>query len=645
MPSPGDKSYIEELKKSLYSRNAPDVRTKRKLRFQEQSSAVKTDWGGGEEESKPPVVLTTAYEDHSMSFFTKLLIASILFCIVAVGIGAYLFYNGANLISANNIEISIAGPVSISGGEPVSFDVSAVNKNTIGLELVDMSVDFPAGTTDPDKPGVILQNYRKLLGNIPSDGSVRQTVRAVIFGEENIQKQITVTLTYSVKGSSAVFTKKQTYDVLIKSSPISLTASSFKEIASGQPFNIKVEIKSNSQQTLPNVIMKADYPFGYVFISSDLPPLSGSSVWKVGDLPPGGRRIITLSGKLSGENTDLRAFHFTVGAQSPTDPKNIGTQYMAVEQDITIQKPFISLNISIDNDQTAADHVGKFGQSERIEVNWFNNLPVAVSNMAISVALSGSAYDKTAVRPDQGYFDSAANLITWNQQTNPELGAAAAGDSGKVSFTVTPRDTGTAASPIINPTLVFNASVSGNRAQEADVPETISSAAARTTRISSSVSLSGRLVRTVGPITNSGPVPPKAEQATTYTVIWDVDNASNAVGGAVASVSLPPYVKWLGVTSPPGEDVTYDQNSGTVSWNVGSVGTHTVSSSRREMSFQISFMPNINQVNQAPFLVNKAVLNATDNFTGAELMSEQDPLSTRFSTDPAYREGDEVVGQ
>jgi len=65
------------------------------------------------EEDQAPAHLNDEYEDHSMSFFTKLLIGSAVFCVIAIGIGAYLFLNGSNLISANNIAIVISGPVSI----------------------------------------------------------------------------------------------------------------------------------------------------------------------------------------------------------------------------------------------------------------------------------------------------------------------------------------------------------------------------------------------------------------------------------------------------------------------------------------------------------------------------------------------------
>ena len=580
-----------------------------------------------------------------MSFFTKLLIGSAIFCVIAVAAGAYLFFNGSNLISANNIDIQINGPVSIPGGEPVSFDVTAVNKNNIDLQTVDMEVSFPAGTTDPSDPTKTLQTYQKLIGDMAAGSSAKQTVSAIIFGEENLQKEITVQLTYSVKGSSAVFTKTQTYDVLINSSPITVSVSSFKQITSGQEFDLTVDLKSNSQETLKNVLLKGTYPFGYTFLSANLPPLNDKATWKIGDIPAGADRTVVIHGKLEGEDSDTRVFRFAVGAASQTSSSQIGTQYTSQSEEVTIAKPFISLAVSVDNDTpSSGDNVGQFGQSKHVTINWFNNLSSAVSNVTIDAKLSGSAYDKNSVQPDLGYFRSATDDVIWSQQTNHELASVAAGASGSVSFTITPRDLGTSDKPVVNPNILMSVSVSSDRTQESGVSGNLSSATTRTIRISSNVSLTGRLVRSAGPFTNTGPIPPKVDQTSTYSVIWTADNTSSSVNGAQVVATLPPYVKWLGNINPSTEDLTYDQNSGAVTWNVGNVSTYTAgSSSRKEVAFQISYQPNVNQTGQSPNLVNQATLKATDSYTGAELQSQQDALTTRFSTDPAYKNGDETV--
>ncbi len=645
VPPSDDNSRIEELKKSLYSREAPEVRTRRKLRWSEKPEQVRSSWGSPKEDDAAPEDLNKKYEDHSMSFFTKLLIGSVIFCIVAVGLGAYLFFNGSNLISANNIDIKISGPVSIPGGSPVSFDIVATNNNNIDLQLVDMTVNFPAGTTNPTDSTQSLQTYQKLLGDMRAGASAKETVQAIIFGEENTQKQIMVTLAYSIKGSSAVFTKTQSYDVLINSSPITVSVSSFKQITSGQQFDISVNLKSNSQETLKNIILKSEYPFGYTFVSSNLPPQNDKSTWKIGDIPPGAERTIVIHGKLQGEDSDTRVFRFSVGSGSQAGATKIATQYTALSEEVTIEKPFISLAVSVDGDQPASgDHVGQFGQSEHVVITWFNNLSTAVSNVNIVAKLSGTAYDKGTVTPDFGYFRSATDEITWNQQTNRELASVPAGGSGTVSFTVTPRDLGTSDHPIVNPNILLSVSIGGDRPQESNVSGNLSAAASRNIRISSNVALTGRVIRSTGPFSNTGPIPPRAEQTTTYTIVWTVDNTSSSVTNAQVVATLPPYVKWLGNIAPSTEDISYDANSGAVTWNIGNVSTYTLGSARRrEADFQVSIEPNVNQVGQSPTLVNQAKLTATDSYTNAPLESDQDALTTRFSTDPAYKEGNEAV--
>ena len=579
-----------------------------------------------------------------MSFVTKIFIASVLFCFAAIGIGAYLFLNGANLISANNIDVTINGPISVDGGTPISFDVVATNNNNVPLQTVDMSVDFPAGTTDPTDPTSVLQNYRKLIGDMPTGGVSHQTVNAIMFGEENTQKEITVTLTYSVKGSTAIFTKVKTYDVLISSSPLSVNVSSFDQITSGQQFDLKVVLKSNSSQILKNVLVKATYPFGFTYSSASVKPLSDNQTWKIGDLPPGASKTITITGKLDGQDTDTRVFHFYVGAQSTNDPKTIGTQYGLADKSMTIQKPFISLNVGVDNDQTNGDYVGKFGQSNQVQITWFNNLSTAVSNVQIVAKLSGTAYDKTRILPSSGNFQSATDQIVWNQQTNPELASIAPGGSGSVSFSVTPVDRSTLNNQIINPVFNITAGVSGDRKSETNVPQNLTSVTSRNIRIASNATFTGRIVRSQGPFANIGPIPPKAEKSSTYTVVWIVDNTSSAVGKAQVTATLPSYVTWLGNYSPTSENVTYDKNSGTITWAIGNVDTYTVNTShRRELDFQISLNPSIAQVGQLVNLVNQANFMAVDTFTNSSIQGTQDTLTTRYSTDPVYKPGDETV--
>jgi hypothetical protein len=638
-----DKSQIEELKKAMYSRNAPDIRTKRRLRFQKQEVDVNTDWEHPQE-IQEDVELNKRYKDTSMSFFTKLLLFSVIIFVLALGAGAYLLFNGSNIVSANNIDININAPVSIAGGEPVSFDVQVFNKNNVKLETVDLAVDFPIGTADPIDTAKELKNFRELIPDIDPNGVGQKTIQAVMYGEENSKKEIKVTVEYRVKGSNAIFQKEKIFDILINSSPLSLTVSSFKEVNSGQEFELAVTMASNSKEVIKNLLLKAIYPFGFTYISSDVKPISDTTVWRLGDIPAGSKKTIKIKGKLEGQDDESRIFRFNTGAPSARNDKVIGTEYVSTIQEVAIKKPFVTIGVSLDSDSENQEYVGSFNNPVRVEVSYFNNLPTAIIDGEIHVKLSGNAFDKASVSPEQGLYQSGNNEIVWNQMTTPDLKEIPAGASGRIGFSITPRDMSSASRLVTNPNISLSINVNGKRNSENDVPESITSVAQRNIKIASNMSLGGQVIRSNGPFQNSGPIPPKAEQQTTYTVVWTVDDTSSAVTNAEVRSSLPAYVKWLGKTDPSSENITYNSVDGTIDWKIGSIGTYTLNNTkRRQVAFQVAINPSITQVGQAPALVNQSILTAQDDFTNKALNSSLSPLTTRFSTDPAYKDGDDVI--
>lgn len=644
--TPDEQSRIEELKKSLYSRSAPDIRTKRRLRFTRQEMDMNTDWEHKEERPREEVKLNTQYKDNSMSFFTKLFIGSIIFFLMALGIGSYLLLNGSNIVSANNIDITVNGPVSVSGGEPVSFDIQVSNKNNIKLETVDLSVDFPSGTTDSEDTTKELKIFRELISDIEPGGIGQRTVKVVVYGEENSKKEIKVRVEYRIKGSNAIFQKEKIFDLLISSSPLTLLTNSFKEVNSGQEFELTVNIASNSKEIIKNLLLKAVYPFGFTFISSDTKPFSDNTVWKIGDIPPGGKKTIKIKGKLDGQDDETRIFRFITGAQSVRNEKVIGTEYVSSTQEIAIKKPFVSIGLSIEGNSDNQEYIGKFNNPIKVEVLYFNNLQTSVIDGEIHVKLSGTALDKLSVSPDQGVYNSLTNEIVWNQITNKELANISTGEGGRVSFNIIPRDLSTVEKSITNPDISINVNVQGKRNSETDVPESITSSANRHIKISSNLSLSGQVIRSTGPFENTGFIPPKSEQPTTYTIVWTVDNTSSTVTDAEVHSSLPPYVKWTGKISPSGENISYNSVDGQIVWRIGNVDTYTFNSShRRQVAFQVSLTPSITQVGQIPVLVNQSSLTAQDDFTLQTLNSFLGQLNTRFSTDQMFRDGDEKVIQ
>lgn len=639
-----DNGKIEEMKESLYSRNAPDIRARNKLRFsKEEIEDIKTDWDK-KEEVREDVVLNRQYKSSSMSFFTKLLIGSIIFFVVSIGIGAYIVFNGVNIISANNIDITVNGPATISGGDPLSFDIQVENKNNIKLQEVDLQVAFPSGTVDPEDRSKELKDWRELMDDISPGGVGQKTVKAVLYGEENSTKEITITVTYRVSGSNAIFKKEKTYDVIINSSPISVSVSSFNEVTSGQEFEMGLTVSSNSEDVISNVLLRASFPFGFTMTSSDVKQIGDSAVWRIGDIPSKGKKTIKIKGKLEGQNDESRVFRFSIGAASVRDSNTIGTEYMTATQEISIKKPFITAQIVLDEDIGDGKYIGRFGSPIRARISWFNNLPTAVIDGELHIKLSGNAFDKMSVSPEQGLYKSADNEIVWNKITTPELGNIEPGGSGNIYFSFTPRDFSVPSKLVTNPSINLELGVSGKRISESNVPENVVTSAKRQVIVSSNLSVSSASVRTTGPFQNTGPIPPKAEQQTTYTIVWTVDNTSSTITGAEVDSSLPAYVKWLGKVSPSSEDITYNSNNGQIVWKIGNVDSYTsFKPTKKQVIFQVGYTPSVADVGRVPVIVNRTTITGEDDFTGQNLSGESESVTTSFSTDPSFNNGDQIV--
>src|SRR5574343_668192 len=633
-----ENSKIENLKKSLYSRNAPEIRTKRRLRFSDEENNINTDW---EHEAEKPVLseLNTEYKNNSMSFFTKILLWSFIFFIVSVGIGTLLVYKGSNIVSAKNVDISINGPLSISGGAPFNFQVQVSNQNNIKLETVDLAVEYPSGTTDINDSFKELKNTRELIDDIAPGGVGQKSLSAVLYGEENSKKEIKVSVEYRVKGSNAIFQKIKTFDVLISSSPISINVTAFKEVNSGQEFEMTAVINSNSKEVIKNLLFKAYYPFGYTYLSSDIKPLSDNSTWRIGDIPPGSKKTIKIKGKLDGQDDDLRVFKFSTGAFSVRNEKVIATEFTNSSHEVSIKKPFMTVKVLTDGNEENQDYIGSFNQPIRVELSYFNNLQIPIIDGEIRVKLSGTAFDRLSVNTDDGLYNSSEQTIVWNGVANSQLRNIDGGGTGKVSFTIIPRDVSTFQKSISNPYLKFDVSVKGNRNSESNFPESLTSTVSKQVRIPSIASLTGQVMRSRGPFQNTGFIPPKSDQPTTYTIALDVDNTSNTASNAIVDTSLPPYVQWTGKISPESEDIVYNQADGHIRWNIGNISTFTRGTSKhKKVFFQVIVTPSITQVDQIPVILNPSQFTAQDDFTGETLRSNLGSLTTSYQGDASYKE-------
>lgn len=631
---------LEVFKENLYSRNEFSDGVVRRGDFKKhETENVPKDWGKNINGDQ------IFMEKHvtRMSLLKKIFLASIGFFVISVGIAFYVFFAGSNVVSSNNVSIAVSGPVSVPGGEVLPLDISIANQNNADLVTADLVIDYPEGTRDPSNTNTSLKRSRQPLGTINKGAVATKKIQAVLFGQEGDVKTVAISVEYRLKGSNALFSKKKDYNVSISSSPVTLKIESVKDINSSQDVEFTVDVISNSKSLIKNLAVSAEYPFGFTFSSSDPKTSWSNSFWQLGDVKPGVKRTIKIRGKIVGQDSEDRVFKFSVGTEDPKNDNAIGTSFLTGVQKITIKKPFIGTNLSLDSDSSEV-YVALPGKPIRAELNLSNNSGVKLADLKVTAKIRGAIFDQSSVSTQGGFYRSSDNTIVWDQTLTNGLAFLNPDEDANLTFSI-----GTIPASTIrlinNPEMQIEVTVTGKRLNESGVSQEISSSINKKIRVASNLGLSSRALYYSGPFTNTGPIPPRVDKETSYTIVWSLTNSSNELSDVRVSATLPSYVKWLDVTSPSSENISYSPIGGKIVWDVGTLKSGTgFSNSPREVSFQVSFSPSSTQLNSTPILITDVSAQGSDAFANVTVQANNNtPVTTNLTTDVGFRQDQGIV--
>lgn len=637
------KSRIEELKKRLYSRtNKPKEVHLSGLK--ETNFDVKNDWSyenttGIDADGQNMRDRDNMTKKRQHSFLNKALIISLVFLLGAMLYALFSFGTGQGTISSRNIIIKVSGPISVSAGETLSLELDIKNNNNVNLELADLLVEYPEGTREAENLSTELKRYRKSLGDIPSDRRVQTTIDSVLFGEEGEEKTISIGVEYRIPGSNAIFFVEKKYKVKIISSPLSMNVDSPTSVNAGEEIEFVLNIVPNSTDSLERILVVAEYPFGFKYDEeSGTKPTFDNNIWEIKKLEPGDKTRIVIRGIMLGQDDEERTFRFVAGLPKEFDEKIIGTPFLTHTRSITIERPFLGVSLALNGNTAESVSVGA-GSDVRADIVWQNNLPSKVLNVLLEVSLQGEMIDRSSVSGGRGFFRSTDDTIVWDSRSIGEFYSLGARSSGSTSFSFNTLDVSSVSGKSKDPRITLVARISGESSGEGGAPERIVTTITKEIVVSTKIDLTARAYYFRGPFINSGPLPPKVDQETTYTIVLSVSNAINDVTGAKARLTLPAYIRWLGVTSPGTESISYSAIGGEVVWDIGVISSGVgYNSPTRDVSFQIAIVPSLSQVGESPSLIQNPRLEGRDTLSDIQLSdTASNQVTTRITSDSGFK--------
>ena len=538
--------------------------------------------------------------------------------VMLAGFGIFKYQQSA--FDQSRVTVKVDAPTAIESTQEVQFSIAYTNDNRATLQNVEATVYYPAGfQVSKMAPGMAVDGslIRMKLGTIAAHSSGRFDLTGRFSGARDSLAYLKVVLHYTPDNSSSSFEVASQASLSLQSSSLTVDIEAPLDTAADAVAEYLVSYTNTSDAPLNAMRLKATYADGFTFASADPKPSEGTDVWYLGTIAPHQSGKIHISGTLAGAESESKSFHVDFGVLQGDGNFLV---FATGDRKTRIVRPPLAVHQTVNETLKYHAHAG---ERLRYLIDYKNNGSIPLRNVIVTLEMRSDFLDLAGVQSDGGTYDSVNRTIIWKASDIPKLANLLPGDGGSIKFSV----------PVLNQ-LSFTGDTGKNpsvmtvaRIDSSDIPtptganKTVASNTL-SVQINSTPTVAVVVLHTDPAVANTGAVPPVVGAETTYSVRLTVSNTTNDIKDAIVKTSLPPNVRWTGVTIFGNESVSYDERSNEISWNLGVVDAGAGSGKpARQIVFQLGFTPAPNQisnVDQSP-LLNPVTLTTTDTWTGDAL--------------------------
>ena len=613
---------IEKLDRSLYNPNKKhEVRNRRIIH--DRNIKLQHDF---DDENYEKLVEGKQKYKLPTSFFKKIFFAVFLFFIVTIVIAAISLYDKKEKVSKDLIAMDILGQPFVDGGEEFELQIRVQNFNEQNLELPDLIISYPKDSS-LDSERVFL---RRSLENVGFEQIVTESFDLTLFGQEGDIRKIDAILEYRIAGSSSIFIKDLSHEVILRSTPTQILIDAPQQIVRNQEFVLVIDVSSNSTTQVNKTLLKVHYPRGFEFIRANIPADFNNDTWYFENITKE-TEIIKIIGRLAALEGQGQSFNIEYGKQNPSNKNEIETVLNAVTHTIEVQKSFIEAQLFVNgkNDETT---IIRGGSNLNIVLQYKNTLEEPLENARLVVNLDGDLYDSNSVSVLNGFYNSLNQTITFDQTTSDNLELLQPKERGEFRFRLKALNLVSSSAILTNPLVNFSVDVEGTEVNGKN--HTAIGVNSHIILANSDIAVITKTLHYEGPFKNSGSIPPRVDVQTTYTLVFQVTNSSNKINDTKLITFLPQHVEWINIITPSVErnNVSYDTVTRKLTWELGSLrkGLGVGTSQPRELSVQVRVIPSVSQVGNILNLTGDIILSGSDEYTDTKLNFKKIPLTARL---------------
>ena len=628
------KDKIDDYKQNLYSRKYRDTSKKdldKMKKSKQHKSSVENNWDSVSKRLDEKTDLYK-YERKGISPFTLIFIISLSFFVLAVGIaGTFLFFK-KNEVPLNRMESSLVATNSVESGKVYEYNLNIENNTKYDFTDINIYVNYPSGVVDSDTKE-IKDNEEIHIDELKHGVAQKIRKKIILYGEPQEKKKISISIEYLIRGYSVILKQKKEFFVRMETSPVFVKVNTIKDITTDKEFDINIEVSSNSNTDLKNVVLIATYPNGFDIV--DYKPeaifhTDNKNVFLIPELKIGEKKVIHLKATLKGNNADKKVLNFIAGSVKKGSENEIAIKYFKTQKTILIKKPGLDLVLECGAEK---DSEGNYilNTQRDLECKYIlsNNLTSKMTNLNIKLNYPDDLIVEDKTKANKAYIDSNNNEILWNSNTDKKDFTVLRGGGtieGEFSFRL--KDVSDLSGYVKNPSMDWKFVLTGMNFDNDNKIGKIETVQEQKIKINSDVRLfaeshyrKDEVEETKwSPWENEGGPTPHVGQKTTYAIKWSIYNAFNRLKDIKVVARLPLGVSYENIIFPENSYVSYDKKTREIKWLIKKIEPFIgYKTDPKILEFKVGYIPTLNDVGRKTILVENPVLYARDTFTGKDI--------------------------
>lgn len=574
-----------------------------------------------------------------LSLIKKLFVVAVL---ASLAYGFY-FYFFSKSIDTDSLDFSIKAPEQVKAGEEFSYTLNYKNKSKFALNSIRLELKYPdnfivsevSGGGLETAPGASTKNYF----NLPSlgvSGAASVTIKGRMISKKDSANLFSANISYLPGEFSTEFKKEAVTSILVNDLGFDINFEYANAALVGEENNIDLVFSNVKDNSLDDFDVSFMFPENIVLINQNISSSTATSsdlklkldktsslLWQVSGLAPSDKIYrLPIYYKITKKVADSQSITIRLNKKMVN-----GKSYVFSEKTIPLNIMNSNLNLTLIVNGSKNDNTTNFDSVLNYSLNYANKSDGPLTDVAIMAVIKGDFLDwSTLVDSKKG--TRGENTITWTKEQIPTLANLAPGEEGVIDFSLKLRpynNSDLGKSFTVLSYAQFNVNNRQGGLNDSKSNNII-------TKINSDLNLTEKVLyfdENNIPV-GSGPLPPQVNQKTSLKVYWVLENNLHELSDTRVVAKLPDYVSFDYKSNYSTGDLSFDEPTHSVVWNIG---TLAVSTYQAKAEFNISINPLDSQRNSLLVLLSGTKVNALDEDTKANLEKTLISKTTKLEDD------------